>query len=105
MAADITRALLFQGPGRHGIVDFPCAFQAVHKGELCGLEFFDLVCELTVDFLEVGFEDPPISKCVAILKHFKEVIAAETFPVGEIADIALHVGGARAKCEVKQVLL
>jgi hypothetical protein len=53
----------------------------------------------------VRLEDPCISQCVSVIKHFLEVIAAETGFVGLLADIALHIGRAGAQDEIKKILL
>ena len=69
LAADVAGALFFVCPCRHGIVDFPGAFQPVHKGELCRFEFLDFTGKFAVYLLKMGFQDPGISERVSILEH------------------------------------
>ena len=101
LTADIAGTLFFVCPCGHGIVEFPGTFQAVHKGKLCGFKLFHLACKFIVDFLEVCLQNPCVSKGIAVLVHLEEMVSAETLLVGEVADIALHVRGAGAKCKIK----
>ena len=104
LAADIARALFFIGPCSHGVIDLLRAFEPIHKGKLCGLKFLDFAGKLVIYFFEVCLENPGVSERIPILEHFQEMVAAEALLVGQVADIALHVRGARAEREVEQVL-
>lgn len=104
LPADVTGVLPLGNPGSNGVV-LSRLFESAFKGGPAGLKACKLLFHFLKGFLIMCFENPGISKSIAVVKHFLEMSPAEAGNICLFPDIGFHIGGAGTKHKVHQILL